>query len=216
LWWLALESIISDSDRIEIDGRVIASATTREKYRAHAMLQNMLLNQPSDSEERAFMGRLAARYGYDQMAANRAACMNWDNIIELAANPLATIGAHTVSHPMLTKAPEHVVREEFAQSRRILEHKLQREICHLAYPYGSADAVGTREFAIASDIGYQTGVTTLTDVLSADDGSRLMSLPRIAINGRFQRERHLEVLLSGLGPKAWRGLRRTMGGFALR
>jgi peptidoglycan/xylan/chitin deacetylase (PgdA/CDA1 family) len=211
LWWLALESIVSNHDHVNVDGSVIACATTREKYRAYAMLQHMVLAQPSHSEEQAFVRRLAERYGYDLAAANRAACMNWDEICALAADPLATIGAHTVSHPILAKASGQAVREELAQGRRILEQKLQRDVHHLAYPYGSADAVGAREFAIASEVGYQTAVTTRTGVLSADDGACLMQLPRITVDGKFQRERHLAVLLSGVAPTAWNGLRRTMG-----
>ena len=33
-------------------------------------------------------------------------CMTWEEIGEIAADPLATIGAHTVNHVMLRKAPD--------------------------------------------------------------------------------------------------------------
>jgi peptidoglycan/xylan/chitin deacetylase (PgdA/CDA1 family) len=210
LWWLALESIIASHDQLEVDDCVIACRTAREKSSAYAMLQGMVMRQPNQSEERAFIRRLAERYRYDQVAATRAACMNWDEIREIAADPLATIGAHTVSHPVLAKASERVVRAELADCRRILEAKLQRQVRHLAYPYGSADAVGAREFAIASEVGYRTAVTTRTGVLTPGDAGRLTQLPRIAIDGRYQRERYLDVLVSGVAPAAWNGLRRAL------
>ena len=211
LWWLALEQIVARNDRIEAGGRVIASATIREKLAAYDELKTMLLRQPSDLDERSFVRDLAARYGFDQAAANRAVCMNWDEVRELAADPLATIGAHTVSHALLAKASDTDVRAELAGGRAILERKLQGEIRHLAYPFGSVDAAGEREFRIAAELGYKTAVTTRTGVLSPDAAAQLMQLPRITISGAYQRERYLDVLVSGVAPATWNGLRRVRG-----
>jgi len=209
LWWLALESIVASHDRIEVDDRVIAAKSAREKTDVYAVLKEMLLGQPTHSDEQAFVGRLAKRYGYDPAAATRSACMNWDEIRELCADPLATIGAHTVSHPILAKASEAAVRAELTECREILRRKLQRDIRHLSYPYGSAGAVGAREFRIASEVGYRTAVTTRSGVVVPGDADRLMQLPRITLDGTCQRERYLDVLVSGVAPAAWNGLRRT-------
>lgn len=211
LWWLTLESIIARHDRIEVDDRIISCRTTREKNKAFAVLRDMVLAQPDHSEEQTFIDRLARRYRHDQVSATRSVCMNWDEIRELAAHPLATIGAHTVSHPLLAKADESLVRAELARSRDTLRQKLQQDVRHLAYPYGSADAVGAREFAIASELGYQTAVTTRADVLTPDDADRLLQLPRITIDDNYQRECHVEVLVSGVAPAAWNGVRRMLG-----
>jgi len=207
LWWLALESIVADNDRVDIDGCAIACSSVSEKLRAYATLQKMVVDQPSQADEMDFIRRLTERYRYDQTSAARSICLNWAEIQELARDPLATIGAHTVTHPVLAKEEDSIVRAEFRQSRDILQKKLQTEVRHLAYPYGSADAVGPREFAIASEVGYETAVTTRPGVLTASDAGRLMELPRINLDGKFQRERHLDALLSGVAPAVWNGIR---------
>jgi len=203
LWWLALESIVANNDRLELDDCVIPCGSIADKVRAYARLKKIMLNQPSPAEERAFVQRLAERYRYDHRAAARATCMDWNEVREVAADPLSTIGAHTVSHVVLSKVSESEVREELMQSRRILERELERDIRHLAYPFGSKNAVGEREFRIAAEVGYWTAVTTRLGVLKAGDGSHLKELPRINIDGRYQRKRYLDVLLSGLAPAIW-------------
>ena len=203
LWWLALESIVANNDRIELDDRVIASATIANKARAFASLKTMTVNQPTPAERRAFVRRLAERYRYDNRAAVRDACMSWDELRQVVADPLATIGAHTVSHPVLSELSESEVREELVQSRRLLERQLEREIRHLAYPFGSRNSVGEREFRIAAEVGYATAVTTRLAVVNPADKSRLKALPRINIDGRYQRKCYFDVLLSGVAPALW-------------
>jgi peptidoglycan/xylan/chitin deacetylase (PgdA/CDA1 family) len=210
LWWFALESIVMGHDRIEADDRIIASKTPREKMDAYGVLKQMVLGQPSHSDEQAFIGRLAKRYRYDQTAATRSVCMNWNEIRNFCADPLATIGAHSVSHPILAKAPEPAVRAELTECRDILEGQLQRDVRHLAYPYGSGGAVGAREFKIASEVGYRTAVTAHTGVVKPGDADYLMQLPRLTLDGAYQRERYLDLLVSGVAPAAWNGLRRTL------
>ncbi len=107
------------------------------------------------------------------------------------------------------KRPKPRFVRSLTECREILQRKLQRDIRHLSYPYGSAGAVGAREFRIASEVGYRTAVTTRSGVVVPGDADRLMQLPRITLDGTCQRERYLDVLVSGVAPAAWNGLRRT-------
>ena len=65
----------------------------------------------------------------------------------LASHPLIAIGAHTVSHPILARAPLDVQRDEIAKSRATLEPWLGRPVYAFAYPNGrrgvdySADSI---------------------------------------------------------------------------
>ena len=77
---------------------------------------------------------------------------------------------------------------------------------HLAYPYGYASAVGCREVALAKAAGYASAVTTRHGVLRPAHADHLLALPRISVNGRYQRVAHIRTMLSGITtPLANRG-----------
>lgn len=50
------------------------------------------------------------------------------------------IGAHTVSHPDLTRLPADALERELGQARAQLEQRLQAPVASLAYPYGWQNA----------------------------------------------------------------------------
>jgi peptidoglycan/xylan/chitin deacetylase (PgdA/CDA1 family) len=49
-------------------------------------------------------------------------------------------GAHTVSHPRLTKIPLEKAREEIEESKREIEEKLGKQVKCFSYPYGDYNA----------------------------------------------------------------------------
>lgn len=65
------------------------------------------------------------------------------------------IGAHTLSHPVLTQAsPEHAWIE-IADSRTKVEAALGQPVWALAYPFGDPASVGAREIQMAERAGYK-------------------------------------------------------------
>jgi peptidoglycan/xylan/chitin deacetylase (PgdA/CDA1 family) len=135
--------------------------------------------------------------------------MEWREIGELARDPLVTIGAHTVNHPMLAKASEGQVSAELKMSRSVIEAALGRAPEHLAYPYGDPSTAGRREFRIAAELGYKTAVTARPGVLFAEHADHLTALPRISLNGGYQDMRYIPVLMSGAATALWNGFKRV-------
>jgi peptidoglycan/xylan/chitin deacetylase (PgdA/CDA1 family) len=133
--------------------------------------------------------------------------MDWPQIAQLAADPLVTIGAHTVNHPMLARLPPEAARAEMDLSRSVIEAALNVRPRHLAYPFGDPTAAGPREFAAAAALGFKTAVTTRPGVLFAAHRDRLTALPRISLNGEYQQLRYVRVLLSGSATAMWNGFR---------
>jgi len=136
-------------------------------------------------------------------------CMTWSELAELAADPLVTIGAHTVNHVILKKVPDNVVAAEMRMSAAVTEAALGVRPHHFAYPVGDATSAGPREFGMAAGLGFKTGVTTRPGVLFPEHREHLTALPRISLNGQFQRLRYLRVLLSGTATALWSGFRRV-------
>ena len=73
---------------------------------------------------RGVVRNLAACYHVDIAAFCDELCMSWPELAQLAADPLVTIGAHTVNHPMLAKLPKEAVRSEMDLSRSVIEAAL--------------------------------------------------------------------------------------------
>ena len=211
LWWLALEAVIANNDRIglAVDGRnqTFDCATVTEKHALYDELYWWLRALPTEAELRHVIRNLAACYCVDIAAFCKTLCMSWQELAELAADPLVTIGAHTVTHPMLAKLPEKNVRSEIDLSRSVIEAALDKRPAHFAFPVGDRTSAGPREFAIAAELGFKTAVTTHPGVLFPGHRDRLTALPRISLNGEYQRMRYVRVLLSGSATAVWNGFR---------
>jgi peptidoglycan/xylan/chitin deacetylase (PgdA/CDA1 family) len=212
LWWLALEAVIAKNKRIglSIDGRnrTFDCTTIAEKRWLYEELYWWLRARPTEMEMRQLIRDLAGCFGVDIAAFCKELCMGWEELAELAADPLVTIGAHTVNHPMLAKLPAKTMRSEMDLSRSVIEAALAKRPAHFSFPIGDRTSAGPREFAAAAELGFKTAVTTRPGVLFPEHRNQLTGLPRISLNGEYQRLRYVRVLLSGSATAMWNGFRR--------
>ena len=72
-----------------------------------------------------------------------------------------------------------------------------------AYPYGDAFSCGPRDFALIADSGFTVAVTTRKGLLAPRHAAALTALPRLSLNGSYQKLRHVETLLSGVPFSLW-------------
>ena len=87
-----------------------------------------------------------------------------------------TIGAHTLSHPMLSRQPDASALNEIVESKRELEQAIGIPVWAMAYPYGNSAAVGDRELRFAQEAGYSGAFMNIPGDLS---GAGKFSLPRV-------------------------------------
>ena len=213
LWWLALERVVANSDLVvaAIGGEEtrIDASTPLAKAEAFAKLHNWLRGMQTDHEVVSAMSDLCQRHQVDETAIAPELCMSWDELKSFAADPLVTIGAHTMSHCNLAHATAENAEREMAMSRAAIQTKLGLPADHLAYPYGDRRAAAARDFAIAAKVGFKTAVTTRPGMIFPENAAHMMALPRLSLNGNYQDERLLTVLTSGAATAVWNGFRRV-------
>jgi peptidoglycan/xylan/chitin deacetylase (PgdA/CDA1 family) len=78
------------------------------------------------------------------------------NIGELRALADAgmTVGAHTLSHPVLSLCSAEEARHEIRESKNDIERALGRPVWAFAYPFGNSSTMGEREVALAREAGF--------------------------------------------------------------
>src|SRR5207237_6894490 len=132
-------------------------------------------------------------------------CEHWSELGHLADDALVTISAHSVNQPILIRLSQDAAQSEMELSRSVIEAALGRKPAHLSYPYGDRAACTAREFEIAAELGFKTAVTARPGVVFARDRQCMTALPRIPVDGDYQRMRYLRVLLSGSATALWNG-----------
>lgn len=199
LWWFVLETAIQKADRVRATLNGVEChfevSSAEAKQRAFDQIY-WTLRGGSETELRASVGRLAYDAGYDPSSLCRDLIMDWDELRALAADPLVTIGAHTCRHFAVAKLSEEEARTEIAKSVTRIERELGRPCRHFSFPYGDPGSAGERDFAIASSLGLKTAVTTHKDVVRAR--YPVTGLPRVSLNGNFQKARYLSAMMTGV------------------
>lgn len=206
LWWLELEEAIRTLPRFSLDlpngGFSARTESDREKQLAFSTLYWRLRKGP-EATLLAAISDLARQAGIDAAGLVERECLPWETLRSLAGAPDVTIGAHTLTHPMLAKHPPEVARREIVDSKARLEQELGVPVRHFAYPVGDPTSAGPREFAMAREAGFASAVTTRPGHLFEPHVRHLHALPRVSLNGHHQSEEALKALLSGLPFLLW-------------
>lgn len=196
VWWQALEDIVASQNALAVsyagDTEYFATANLEEKQRAYDSLYRRMRTMP-EADRVKLIRDIAGQYGFDLKQHCRELIMDWTELRHFAADPLCTIGAHTVHHYELAKLSPIDARNEIEQSVRILKAQFGKAPVHLSYPIGAAVSAGPREFTIARELGLRSAVTTRPGGVYAADRHDLHALPRVSLNGMFQSKRHVDV-----------------------
>lgn len=93
--------------------------------------------------------------------------MTPDELVEIDAEELITVGSHTCAHPALTGLDRAERRRELEESRRALESLLGRPVVDLAYPHGAHDEPTDADTRAS---GYERVVTLDAGVVTGEPG----------------------------------------------
>jgi len=99
-----------------------------------------------------------------------------ESLKALDADPLCTIGAHTVSHPRLDTLSLDDQQKEIAQSRQELEALLGHSVHHFSYPHGAYNA---DTLTIVKQRSFRTALCAWGGTVRR--GANPLTLPRIEL-----------------------------------
>ncbi|WP_338723379.1 polysaccharide deacetylase family protein [Devosia sp. XK-2] len=200
LWWQAIEDIIARQDAVAFteadETEYVETRTLAQKREAFDRLYWRMRQLP-EPDRLALLAEFTAAYGYDLDRQCRDLIMTWQELRLFAGDPLCTIGAHTVHHYELAKLPIEQARNEMARSVDVIEAQFGIRPTHFSYPLGGPLSCGTREFALAKELGFRTAVTTRPGGLYPHHLQKPTELPRVSLNGYFQQRRYVDVFASG-------------------
>jgi peptidoglycan/xylan/chitin deacetylase (PgdA/CDA1 family) len=95
-----------------------------------------------------------AEYREDPALSRRFLVLNQSELHQLAGAGMC-IGAHTLTHPMLSQSSPDMAWSEISDSKHGIEEALGQEIWALAYPFGDSSSVTSRELQIAEQAGFK-------------------------------------------------------------
>ncbi|MFB9950327.1 polysaccharide deacetylase family protein [Rhizobium puerariae] len=201
LWWETLAELLGREREINFDfgdGAKIMDLTSEAlKFDAFDRFSSYV-GEIDETTAVSRIDALARRHGIDALNITAELTMDRRELQSLAAHPLASLGAHTLTHRAVARLSAEDAREEMRQSADYVETLTGERPKAIAYPYGTRQAVSGRDWTIAHDLGFSVAVTTQPGTLCEKSASRLTGLPRISLNGYYQQPRYVSALASGI------------------
>jgi peptidoglycan/xylan/chitin deacetylase (PgdA/CDA1 family) len=134
-----------------------------------------------------------AEYRRDPASSRRFFLLRPSELGQLAAEGMS-VGAHTLSHPVLSQLPPDSAWREISESRRALEQALDKPIRALAYPFGDPSAVTPREAEMAERAGFTCAFMNVGGGFGAK--TPRFAMPRVHVSAQMSLA-EFEVHLSG-------------------
>ena len=164
-WWDDLERIIlrtpdlPESLQLTIESRQFSWHLPRaghgsDRQAAYDDLSELLRPLSTPARERV-LGSLRswANVNAAGRAHNRA--LTEEDVVELAKSGLVEVGSHTLTHPLLSKQPIGVQKEEIEASKRRLEGILNTRVQSFCYPFGDREAYTPATVRLVKVTGYE-------------------------------------------------------------
>lgn len=201
LWWETASALLEGIERLDYDFghgvERVSCATVPDKIRAMRRICEAV-NHGDQDRGIADLNRVARQAGIDPVAIVDRELMDESDLAALIHDPLASLGGHTLTHPILSRVTPDRLAAEIGQSLRIVSGYAGRAVTTFAYPYGTRCAAGAREFAAATAAGVQIGVTTRPGVITGESLKAPTAISRVSLNGLYQRRHYVRALISGI------------------
>ena len=191
-WWDRLEALLLSSslDReyleVELDGRrtTLDVRSDQARLRAHGTLHARLRQLPVREIE-LLLDDLTNELNIPTADREVHRLMSEQELLDLSSSHLFEVGAHTVSHPLLSAQSLEEQRREISDSRSILEDLTRLPVRAFSYPFGGRDAFSRTTINLVEQAGYTFACTGLSGRVSRR--LPLLRLPLLTLPRNFVR-----------------------------
>jgi len=138
-----------------------------------------LLQFLEDNERRNLLDELLAWAELPAVARSTHRQISAEEMTELTRGELLEVGAHTVTHPVLSSLPLTIQRNEILQSKARIEEILKRPVMSFAYPFGSRPDYTAETVSILREAGFASACSTIPSPV--EQNVDLYQLPRLQV-----------------------------------
>ena len=195
-WWYWLEEKVKNEEEITFREKTYLIKSEEEKLSAYNTISEQIKNcSPIEREE------LITNFFNKTTSSIEKECeelaLNWEELIAISTHPLITLGSHTSNHYSLAHLSEFEMQKEIGGGKIELEEKIEKEIRHFAYPYGSLKDANDREFNFIKSLGFKTATLNHPGNVFSSSLSNRFLLPRYPLGNNTPLEK-LEYYLNGI------------------
>lgn len=113
---------------------------------------------------------------YKMSEALSSIMLTWEQIKEMN-NHGVSFGAHTHTHPILSRLSIKEAESEIQISKEIIQSRLKSKVTGFAYPVGARDHIRSELIPILKKNDFSHAVTTSTDQISHESEPLQLSRP---------------------------------------
>lgn len=168
LWFDTLYDAIVEYPEKTLDlnsmglGKLDTASSASKSDSLHCVIKN--LKATSDQDRQSRLDDILNRLGWTGNPTTFPG-MSWKQLMNLAADPMMTIGGHGHRHAILTKLSKDAAWEEISTNKRLLETNLNKRIELFSYPNGDSNK---HVIGLLKRAGFGYAVTTTEGFVSSD------------------------------------------------
>jgi peptidoglycan/xylan/chitin deacetylase (PgdA/CDA1 family) len=204
-WWDALARIFLETAELPPDGRiemggkeiawqlgddaVLAPGGHYAQWRAwnasttlrHAAYQRLysVLQTAIERDRAAALAELHTWSGVPSRARSTHRTLTRAEASRLATSPAIELGAHTVTHPTLSRLHPLEQVEEMRTSKETVEEITGTEVTHFSYPYGGTSDYSPRTGEFLRSMGFTCACAAFEQPVTF--ATSLMEVPRLSV-----------------------------------
>jgi len=187
LWYEIITHLINNTSKREVDlleyglGKMtFKNSSDRQEALKKIVGQAKRMQEKQKQNLINYLTQKLADEGINQDLKNQM--LSWDEITEMKNNGVI-FGAHTMSHPILTRIPLQSAKLEIVNSKQVIEKETGERVSFFAYPNGGPDDFNEEIIQIIKESGFSCACSLISGVVKSDDD--LFALKRMGVDQDF-------------------------------